>query len=80
MNQTGLFVSKEITKEKFTEKYDQHKKDPLAGIRQMMEQYSSDIKLSDDFSLSKEMRTAEKQMKEHIAQNNNSIELPGRNK
>lgn len=80
MNQTGLFVSKEITKEKFTEKYDQHKKDPLAGIRQMMGQIPSDVKISDDFSLTKEMRDAEKQMKEHIAQNNNSIELTGRNK
>ncbi|WP_185151736.1 GLPGLI family protein [Chryseobacterium sp. SN22] len=76
MNQTGLL----ITKEKFTEKYDQYKKDPLAGIRQMMEQIPSDVKISDDFSLTKEMRDAEKQMKEHIAQNNNSIELTGRNK
>ncbi len=75
MNRTGLFVSKEITKEKFTEKYDQHKKDPLAGIRQMMGQIPSDVKISDDFSMSKEMRNAEKQMKEHLAQNNNSIEL-----
>lgn len=80
MNQTGLFVSKEITKEKFTEKYEQYKKDPLAGIRQMLGQVPADVKVSDDFSLSKEMRAAEKQMKEHIAQNNNSIELPGRNK
>lgn len=80
MNQTGLFVSKEITKEKFTEKYEQYKKDPLAGIRQMLGQVPADVKVSDEFSLSKEMRSAEKQMKEHIAQNNNSIELPGRNK
>lgn len=80
MNQTGLFVSKEITKEKFTEKYEQYKKDPLAGIRQMLGQVPADVKVSDDFSLSKEMRAAENQMKEHIAQNNNSIELPGRNK
>ncbi len=80
MKQTGLFVSKEITKEKFTEKYDQHKKDPLAGIRQMMGQIPSDVKISDDFSLSKEMRDAEKQMKEHIAKNNNSIELAVTNK
>ncbi len=80
MNRTGLSVSKEITKEKFTEKYDQHKKDPLVGIRQMLGQIPSDIKISDDFSLSKEMRDAERQMKEHIAKNNNSIELPGRNK
>lgn len=80
MNQTGLFVSKEITKEKFTEKYEQYKKDPLAGIRQMLGQVPADVRVSDDFSLSKEMRAAEKQMKEHIAQNNNSIELPGRNK
>lgn len=80
MNQTGLFVSKEITKEKFTEKYEQYKKDPLAGIRQMLGQVPADVKVSDDFSLSKEMKAAEKQMKEYIAQNNNSIELPGRNK
>ncbi|MCJ8154771.1 GLPGLI family protein [Chryseobacterium sp. SSA4.19] len=80
MSKTGLFVSKEITKEKFTEKYEQYKKDPLAGMKQMLGQIPSDVKLSDEFSLSKEMRAAEKQMKENLARNNNSIELPGRNK
>lgn len=80
MNQTGLFVSKEITKEKFTEKYEQYKKDPIAGIRQMLDQVPADVKVSDDLSLSNEMRSAEKQMKENLAKNNNSIELPNRNK
>lgn len=75
MSKTGLFVSKEITKEKFTEKYEQYKKDPLAGMRQMLGQIPSDVKLSDESSLSKEMREAEKQMKENLAKNNNSIEL-----
>uniref|UniRef100_A0AAU6WSF3 Uncharacterized protein n=2 Tax=Chryseobacterium TaxID=59732 RepID=A0AAU6WSF3_9FLAO len=46
----------------------------------MMGQIPSDVKISDDFSLSKEMRDAEKQMKEHIAKNNNSIELAVTNK
>ncbi len=80
MSKTGLFVSKEITKEKFTEKYEQYKKDPLAGIKQMLGQIPSDVKLSDESSLSKEMRAAEKQMKENLAKNNNSIELPDRYK
>jgi GLPGLI family protein len=75
MSKTGLFVSKEITKEKFTEKYEQYKKDPLAGMRQMLGQIPSDVKLSDESLLSKEMREAEKQMKENLAKNNNSIEL-----
>lgn len=80
MSQTGLFVSKEITKEKFTEKYEQYKKDPFAGIKQMLGQVPADVKVSDEFSLSEKMRSAEKQMKENLAKNSNSIELPNRNK
>lgn len=79
MSQTGLSNSKEVSKEKFIEKYEQYKKDPFAGMRQMLGQISSDITLSDEFSMSKEMREAEKQMKEKLSENNNSIELSGKN-
>jgi GLPGLI family protein len=80
LSKTGLFVSKEITKEKFTEKYEQYKNDPLAGLKQMLGQLPSDPKLSDESSISKEMREAEKQMKESLAKNNNSIELLAKKK
>ncbi|MFY7815113.1 MAG: GLPGLI family protein [Chryseobacterium taeanense] len=80
MSKTGSFVSKEITKEKFKEKYEQYKKDPLAGMKQMLDQLSSGNKLSEDFSISKEMREAEKQIKEKLNKNNNTIELLVKNK
>lgn len=80
MSKTGSFVSKEITKEKFKEKYEQYKKDPLAGMKQMLDQLSSGNKLSEDFSISKEMREAEKQIKEKLNKNNNTIELQVKNK
>ncbi|WP_294333958.1 GLPGLI family protein [uncultured Chryseobacterium sp.] len=71
LSRSGLSVSKEITKEKFTQKYEEYKKDPFAGMRQMLGQYN----LSKEVSMSKEMRDAEKQMKESLTKNNNSIEL-----
>lgn len=75
MSKTGLFVSKEVTKEKFTEKYEQYRKDPLAGMKQMLGQLPSDPKSSQGSSLSKEMHEAEKQIKEKLSKKNNSIEL-----
>lgn len=80
MSKTGLFVSKEITKEKFKEKYEQYRKDPLAGMKQMLGQLSSDTKSSEEFSVSKEMREAEKQIKEKLSKKNNSIELQSQKK
>ncbi|WP_449388981.1 hypothetical protein [Chryseobacterium lineare] len=46
----------------------------------MLGQLPSDPKLSDESSISKEMREAEKQMKESLAKNNNSIELLAKKK
>lgn len=70
IKKTGLSKGTEISKEKFLEKYEQYKKDPLGSMKQMFGQVSSD-----GFSLSKEMRQAEKSMKEEFNKNNNSIEL-----
>lgn len=75
MSRTGISVSREISKEKFTEKYTEYKKDPFAGMRQMMNQIPAGAQPSDRLSVSKEMREAEKEMKEKLDRFNNSIEL-----
>lgn len=75
MSRTGISVSREISKEKFTEKYNEYKKDPFAGMRQMMNQIPAGAQPSDRLSVSKEMREAEKEMKEKLDRFNNSIEL-----
>ncbi|GAB0154955.1 hypothetical protein CHRYSEOSP005_02150 [Chryseobacterium sp. Alg-005] len=80
IKQSGLSSSKEISKEKFLEKYEQYKNDPLASMKQMLTQLPSEVKLPDGFSISQEMREAEKKMKEELNRNNNSIELQVKNK
>lgn len=75
IKQSGLSSSKEITKEKFLEKYEQYKKDPLAGMRQLLSQLPAGVELPDNSSITEKMREAEKRMKEELAKNNNSIEI-----
>ncbi|EJL72164.1 GLPGLI family protein [Chryseobacterium populi] len=79
IKQSGIFTSKEISKEKFIEKYEQYKKDPLASMRQLISQVPTD-KVPEGFSISQEMREGEKKMKEELSRNNNSIELHAKNK
>ncbi|RKS96438.1 GLPGLI family protein [Chryseobacterium defluvii] len=74
IKQSGLSSSKEIPKEKFLEKYEQYKKDPLASMRQLLSQLPAGVDLPDN-SITEKMREAEKKMKEELAKNNNSIEI-----
>lgn len=74
--QANLSSSKEISKEKFLEKYEQYKNDPLAGMKQMLAQkMPAGVQLPDDLFQSKDMRDAQKQLKEKLDKKNNSIEL-----
>lgn len=75
IKQSGLSSSKEITKEKFLEKYEQYKKDPLASMKQLFSQLPAGVELPDNSSITEKMREAEKKMKEELAKNNNSIEI-----
>ncbi|WP_124641405.1 MULTISPECIES: GLPGLI family protein [Amniculibacterium] len=70
----------EVSKEKFNEKYEAYKKDPLASVRQMLTQLPPEAQVqisgAGGQSVSQMMRDAEKQMKEELARVNNSIEIP----
>lgn len=80
IKQSGISSSKEISKEKFLEKYEQYKNDPLAGMKQMLSQLPAEVKLPDGDSMSQKMREAEKRMKEELQKNNNSIEIQPKKK
>ncbi|MEY8758386.1 GLPGLI family protein [Chryseobacterium tongliaoense] len=78
--QTGINKSKELSKEKFTELYENYKKDPFADIRRMASQLPADIKMPDGSSITESMREANKKLKEELNRTNNSIEVNFKNK
>lgn len=80
ISQKGSSSSREISKEKFVEKYEQYRKDPFASIRQMASQIPSDYKMPDGSSITESMREADKRMQEELKKNNNSIEIQVKNK
>ncbi|NIF05668.1 GLPGLI family protein [Chryseobacterium sp. Tr-659] len=72
--------ARQLSKEKFEEKFKEYKKDPFAQIRQMASQLPAGMKLPDGSSISDGMRDAEKKAKEMVQRNNNSIELTEKKK
>ncbi|MBK1894610.1 GLPGLI family protein [Chryseobacterium paridis] len=67
--------SKEITKEKFYENFENYKKDPFSETRQMASTLPSGITLPDGSSIQEGMREIEKRAKEHFNKYNNRIEI-----
>lgn len=78
--QTGISKSKLLSKEKFTELYENYIKDPFADIRRMASQLPADTKMPDGSTIAESMREADKKIKDELNRTNNSIEINSKNK
>lgn len=65
----------EVSRDKFEQMYSAYKKDPFGSIRSQLSQIPADAKMPDGTSMSQMMRDAEEKLKQHLSENNNTIEL-----
>ncbi|MEC5395679.1 GLPGLI family protein [Bergeyella sp. RCAD1439] len=64
-----------VSKEKFEQMYEAYKKDPFGSIRHQISQIPAEAKMPDGTSISKMMKEQEEQMKKHLNENDNTIEI-----